>query len=178
MWQQATPGIYTWDQANTYCDDLTLGGYSDWRLPTIKELSTLIDSSHPHPGPAIDTMFFPDTESSWYFSSTTFVGNSIQAWIDGFNSGIVNYGNKSTKYFLRAVRGNKSNNSFIDNGNGTISDTSTGLMWHKATAPGIYTWKQALSYCESLILAGQDDWRLPNKNELQSIVDYSRYNPQ
>jgi hypothetical protein len=67
--------------------------------------------------------------------------------------------------------------AFIDNGNGTITDTGTGLMWQKATAPGTYTWEQALTYCENLILGGHSDWRLPNRNELQSIVDYSRYNP-
>ena len=67
--------------------------------------------------------------------------------------------------------------AFIDNGNGTITDTGTGFMWQKATAPGTYTWEQALTYCENLTLGGYSDWRLPNRNELQSIVDYSRYNP-
>jgi len=65
----------------------------------------------------------------------------------------------------------------IDNGDGTVTDTDTGLMWQKDTALGTYTWEQALSYCESSTLAGYNDWRLPNRNELQSIVDYSRYNP-
>ena len=68
---------------------------------------------------------------------------------------------------------------FIDNGDGTVSDTTTGLMWQKATAPGTYTWQQALAYCENLVLpaGGYSDWRLPDRNELQSLVDYSRYNP-
>jgi hypothetical protein len=69
--------------------------------------------------------------------------------------------------------------AFIDNGNGTITDTGTGLMWQKATAPGTYTWEQALTYCENLTLpaGGYSDWRLPNRNELQTLVDYSRYSP-
>jgi hypothetical protein len=50
-------------------------------------------------------------------------------------------------------------------------------VWQKETAPGTYTWQQALSYCENLILAGYNDWRLPNVNELQSLVDYTRYDP-
>jgi len=66
---------------------------------------------------------------------------------------------------------------FIDNGNGTVTDIGTGLMWQQATAPGTYTWQQALAYCENLTLAGHSDWRLPNRNELQSLVDYGRYNP-
>ena len=50
-------------------------------------------------------------------------------------------------------------------------------MWQQATAPGTYTWQQALAYCENLNLAGHTDWRLPDRTELQSIVDYSRINP-
>jgi hypothetical protein len=50
-------------------------------------------------------------------------------------------------------------------------------MWQQDTAPNAYTWQQALSYCETLTLGGYSDWRLPNRNELQSIVDYSRFNP-
>ncbi|MCX5896270.1 MAG: DUF1566 domain-containing protein, partial [Proteobacteria bacterium] len=89
------------------------------------------------------------------------------------------YGYKSSYYYVRAVRCGQSNNNFIDKGNGTITDTGTGLMWQKATAPGTYTWEQALTYCENLNLpaGGYSDWRLPNRNEMQSIVDYSRYNP-
>lgn len=67
--------------------------------------------------------------------------------------------------------------ALVDNGNGTVTDTATGLMWQKATAPGTYTWEGALSYCQNLNLAGHSDWRLPDRNELQSLVDYTRYNP-
>ena len=66
---------------------------------------------------------------------------------------------------------------FADNGDGTVTDNCTGLVWQKETAPGTYTWPQALRYSEGLELAGHDDWRLPNVRELQSIVDYGRYNP-
>ncbi len=66
---------------------------------------------------------------------------------------------------------------FVNNGDGTVSDTCTGLMWQKDTAPGIHTWCGALTYCENLSFAGHDDWRLPNIRELQSIVDHSRFRP-
>ena len=59
----------------------------------------------------------------------------------------------------------------IDNGDGTVTDTKTGLMWQKVEA-GIKTWEAALSYTKALKLAGHSDWRLPNRNELESIVDY------
>ncbi len=77
---------------------------------------------------------------------------------------------------------------FVDNDDGTVTDTCTGLMWQKDTAdvnddgqidfPGdTLPWCDALSYCENLSFAGHDDWRLPNARELQSIVDYGRSNP-
>ena len=68
--------------------------------------------------------------------------------------------------------------ALVDNGDGTISDTETGLMWQQAET-GAMNWQGALSYCEDLVLptGGYDDWRLPDRNELQSLVDYSRYNP-
>jgi len=68
-------------------------------------------------------------------------------------------------------------NRFVDNQDGTVTDTCTGLMWQKETAPGSYMWQQALQYCESLEFAGHSDWRLPNVRELQSIVDYGRVDP-
>ncbi|MCX5904108.1 MAG: DUF1566 domain-containing protein [Proteobacteria bacterium] len=180
-WQQTTaPGTYTWQQALDYCNSLSLGGKDDWRLPTIKELSTLVDSSIPYTGPTINTTYFPGTAASYYWSSTTYAANTTYAMTVYFNYGYVGNHVKSGSSYVRAVRGGQSNNSFVDNGDGTISDTSTGLMWQKATAPGgTYTWEHALTYCENLTLpaGGYSDWRLPNRNELQSIVDYSRSGP-
>jgi hypothetical protein len=78
-------------------------------------------------------------------------------------------------YFSIYVRGNSYGiNDFVDNGDGTISDESTGLMWQKNDNNIGLFWEDALSYCENLKLAGYSDWRLPNAKELQSIVDYSR----
>jgi len=64
----------------------------------------------------------------------------------------------------------------IDNGDGTVTDTKTGLMWQKVEG-GIKTWKEALAYCDTLVLAGHSYWRLPALNELQSIDDSIRDNP-
>jgi len=157
------------------------GGHNDWRIPTIKELSSIVDSNIPSPGPTIDTNYFPNTPNTvWadYWSSTTYAINPDYAWEVNFN-GLVYDDNKFFNLFVRAVRGEQhgSSDHYADNGNGTVTDTDTGLIWQKETAPGTYTWQQALSYCESLALAGHNDWRLPNRNELQSLVDYSKYDP-
>jgi hypothetical protein len=74
---------------------------------------------------------------------------------------------------------------FTDNGDGTVKDNATGLIWQKCTygktyANGICTglatavyWSTAITNCNTLSLAGKT-WRLPNRNELLSIVDYTR----
>jgi hypothetical protein len=156
------------------------GGHQDWRLPTPKELSTLVDSSIPYPGPTINTSYFPDTVASDYWSSTTGAYNTDYAWyVDFIYGGAHGYGNKSYGNYVRAVCGGQSGafDNLIINGDGTVTDTATGLMWQQNNAPGTYTWEQALTYCENLTLTDKSDWRLPNPNELQSIVDYNRYNP-
>ena len=179
----AGDGYVTWQHALDYVAKLNNENYlehSDWRLPTIKELSTLVDSSIPYPGPTINITYFPGNVTT-YWSSTTSANNTGFAGIVSFNNGAVwGNGDKTNNFlYVRAVRSGQSNNNFVDNNDGTITDTSTGLMWQQATAPGTYTWEQALTYCENLTLpaGGYSDWRLPNRNELQSIVDYSRFSP-
>ena len=78
--------------------------------------------------------------------------------------------------YFRMVRGNTEygKNQLVDNGDGTITDYATGLMWQKADDGKLYDWKQALAYADTLSLAGYSDWYLPNAKELESIVDYSR----
>lgn len=66
---------------------------------------------------------------------------------------------------------------FVDNGNGTVTDNETGLMWQQETALCACTWHGALQYCKDMRLAGFDDWRLPTIQELQSLVDYKRVDP-
>jgi len=62
---------------------------------------------------------------------------------------------------------------FTDNGNSTVTDQATGLIWDQQETSTM-TWEAALAYCEGLSLASQTDWRLPNRNELQSLVDYTK----
>ena len=65
---------------------------------------------------------------------------------------------------------------FVDNGNGTVSDKLTGLMWIKDETAAM-TWRVALDYVKTLNTGGHTDWRLPNVEELRSLVDNSQYNP-
>ncbi|MBI5557052.1 MAG: DUF1566 domain-containing protein [Deltaproteobacteria bacterium] len=169
------------------------GGHDDWRLPSVKELSSLLNASIPMPGPTIDTSYFPDTVSSDYWSSTTSVNYTYNAWRVHFTSGYVASLNKSNSYYARAVRAGQAGalGDLVINGDGTVTDTATGLMWQQCSlgqtwnpatqgCDGTATpvdWQDALEQSENLNMAGYSDWRLPNRNELQSLVDYSRYSP-
>ena len=112
-----------------------LGNYSDLRLPTEKELMSIVDYSVPYPGPTIHTAYFPDSYASYYWSSTTVVGVPYRAWSVGFYYGDV-YGSydKNVNYYVRCVRGGQiPSQSFVDNGNGTVTDNRTGLIWQQVS---------------------------------------------
>jgi hypothetical protein len=105
MWQQAeVESKMDWEAAISYCEGLSLAGYSDWRLPNRKELRSIVD--YTVYGPAIDTVYFPNAVSSNYWSSTTRAGNTGNAWGIYFSYGYgSNGGDKSNAYYVRAVRG-------------------------------------------------------------------------
>ncbi|MDH4161176.1 MAG: DUF1566 domain-containing protein [Nitrospirota bacterium] len=114
MWQQCSAGlsganctagiqaIYSWDDAITYCEGLSLGGFTDWRLPNVRELSSLVDVSRVNQ--SIDPLF-PATQSALYWSSTINAGNTLYAWIVDFNSGRVYYNAVFNTNYIRCVRG-------------------------------------------------------------------------
>ena len=159
------------------------GGYTDWRLPTIKELKTLVDRSRFNP--SISTAYFPNKVPSPYWSSTTNAGFTDSAWLVHFYYSTDGASIKSNIAYVRAVRGGQVSpeERFVVNG-ATVLDTVTCLEWQRATAdvsgdgaPDGMSWQDALAYAEGLSLGGYTDWRLPDINELISIVDYSRFAP-
>jgi hypothetical protein len=120
MWQKQDDGnAYNWYQASgTYdasynpssqdvCGSLNLGDHSDWRLPTKKELMSIVDYGIPYPGPTINATYFPNTKSSGCWSSTTNAYFPDYAWGVDFYLGYVffYYKGRSTYYYVRCVRG-------------------------------------------------------------------------
>lgn len=202
MWTKDMGEKLTFDQAFQLAKKSTLAGYNDWRIPTIKELYSLIQFTGEVKGQKAEK-FFIDTNyfnhplgdkskgereiDAQTWSSTQYVGRTMRNdqtvfgvnFIDGRIKGYPkNDPRKKTpkKMYFRLVRGNSEygKNDFIDNGDTTISDRATGLMWQKPDNGKAMDWEEALKYAETLTLGGYDDWRLPNAKELQTIVDYTR----
>ena len=183
------------------------GGYDDWRLPTMKELYSLIDfrGSDPNPmavsaeSPFIDTEAFEfgygdvdggerviDAQfwSSEAYLATVFDGREAAFGLNLADGRIKGYPSSSEGFrvhesYVYFVRGNPEYgvNAFADNGDGTVIDEATGLMWTRDDSGEGMTWEQALAWTQARNAEGylgHDDWRLPDAKELQSIVDYSR----
>ncbi len=167
-------GTDTEDFINALNDE-NFGGYSDWHLPSNRDLLSIPNYSLI--SPAIKIEWFPDNQSAWYWSSITNKLNNTRAGGVYFHSGREYSCEKDDTGYVLAVRGEQVAPRFVDNGNGTVSDVTNGLMWQQATASDRYTWLYALAYCEGLKLAGYNDWRLPSIRELYSLVDYSHYDP-
>ena len=101
-WQQTVPsGTYTWAGAKTYCAGLNLGG-TGWRLPTAKELQTIVDDSRTNP--SIDTTAFPSTPADVFWSSSPLAGSSSYAWVVFFNVGNSGANDVSGTDYVRCVR--------------------------------------------------------------------------
>jgi len=91
-----------WEDAKSYCLALSLGGQSDWRLPTRKELKTIID--YGKTDPAIYSVF-QNFISNYYWSSTTRASDSSHAWDVGFDDGLDYRADKVHEGCVRCVRG-------------------------------------------------------------------------
>jgi len=197
MWQKIMTQV-TFGQAMAQVAQCTTGGYNDWRMPTLKELFSLIRFSGQCDGDDSVTLFIDGEYFDQPLGDTSVPnGREIdaQTWANlAFNGTIMNqpdvhtswgvnfvdgrvknYPNDQSKY-ARYVRGNTlyAINEFHDNGDGTVSDSATGLMWAKYDSGHGLNWEEALGFCENFHQAGYNDWRLPTIKELNSIVDYNK----
>jgi hypothetical protein len=171
---------YTWEEAREYVQCLNKcahGGFRDWRLPNREELRSIVDYNGDIP--AADKKYFPDVLPEFYWSGDSNNKEPLFAWGVYFAYGCAICYLKSFYYSVRAVRGGYSRDfgnperyNFKDNGDGTVSDLNTGLMWKKDESPNL-NWEEAMKYCQELSLAGHNDWRLPTIKELPTILDLS-----
>ncbi len=201
MWEQSMGAKMTMQEAVKKANRSRLGGHSDWRIPTVTELYSLIqftgrNGRNAHT-PFIDTGYFqqpfgnasrgerPIDAQTW--SATEYGGRTMNNdhsyfgvnFIDGRIKAYPTIDPRSrgaNRLYFRMVRGNPNygDSDLVNAGNGTILDRATGLMWAKDDSHESLDWQAALEYCNDMQLSGHSDWRLPNAKELQSIVDYNR----
>jgi len=160
MWAQDMGQKMTFEQAKIYADSYEIGGYDNWRIPTIKELYSLIQFTGQVEGDTSTENLFIDTNyfvqplgdiskgereiDAQVWSSTVYVGKTMKSdetifgvnFIDGRIKGYPKFNNRTSsenQMYFRLVRGNEDygNNNFIDNENGTITDLATDLTWQQ-----------------------------------------------
>lgn len=103
IWTVKETARLTWNKAAAAVKKLDTARFDDWRLPTVEELFLLADRTKG--SPAIDTSFFPDCKSDWYWSSTPYASSpGVFAWLVGFGFGIASWDGQCYGFFVRAVR--------------------------------------------------------------------------
>jgi len=98
-WTSEYASEVTWQQALAHCEGLSYGGHTDWRLPNKNELASLI-----HYGKYDPASDFPNAGTGWFWSSSSLVGGTDDAWSVGFDYGYVSYGSKYSNVYARCVR--------------------------------------------------------------------------
>lgn len=209
-WQGALDYIASLNSSGGLC------GYTDWRLPNINELESFVHAGESNTATWLNSQGFTNVQSTYYWSSTTYAYNTLRAWgVDMGSRHVFSFYKSTTYYYVWPVRGTTTTPAqlwktgqttsyatgddgdlergvtwpsprFTDNGNGTVTDNLTGLVWLKnADCFGVKTWADALNSANNLadgqcgLTDGSSagDWRLPNRKELRSLIDYSKDNP-
>jgi hypothetical protein len=187
MWQRVLPEIYDgceggnpegslciWENAVDYCENLEYDGYSDWRLPEIEEFETILHFGKD--APFIDETAFPNTPSGNYWTNTEYREPELIAWRINLSDGVtVNFSNKTVKQRVKCVRGDYyiKHGVFVEEEIGediVVTDLTTKLQWTTESLEKM-KWEDALQYCEDLDYGGYIDWRLPNINELKTLLN-------
>jgi hypothetical protein len=197
-WQRMTPkSMQTWRDANDYCEELALGAFDDWRLPSRLELLTLVEyatgteppvsTTKPASAfgePMIDRSTFPDTPPAMFWTASNLVeddsiltsawpGDEV-AWTVDFRTGLV--ARQHVDLLLprtRCVRfqpppgSNTAGGRFVVNG-ASVTEKATGLVWERAMFGG--THQAAVQHCAALVLNGKSGFRLPHVKEAMTIA--------
>ena len=156
-----------------FCESINLDG-GGWRLPTPKEFLTIADADIKTGSYAVSALYFPE------------IGGNIWTSVEGyyfsaFDGSIAKDKEEQPSAPSRryvCVKGDEygQTNTFVSktvNNEEALFDETTNLMWQKGSAQ-VTSWKKAFENCENLEYAGFDDWRLPNKNEFATLLNYSK----
>jgi hypothetical protein len=172
-----------------YCKSLELGGYSDWRMPSMKEGHTI--AHYASARPTIHMKYFKDVDpglpgygdrgKGGMWGGPIAPDHNNSGWhlgfIDGHFMGYPRTGYKTTRCVRADNNGAYFQPDYVDNGDGTVTDKVTDLIWQQATDGKLRDWEGSIQHCEDLVFAGHGDWKLPSNKELSSTVDLLLYKP-
>ncbi len=184
LWWQKTLDLTkrNWNEANDYCAWLAASNYgdrTDWRLPTRQELLSLLSFDAQSAEALIDKFYFPSTPADTFWTGTKHGYNYY--YVDFSGEGM-SYSDPAEK--LHLVRCVSSPWNYVperplvrwlettSGSDPVVEDLLTGLVWARAIAQANLLWKDALSFCASLSWGDRTDWRLPDINELESLITY------
>jgi hypothetical protein len=187
-----SPFLQTLDSTSPVTFRFFFAGRSDWRVPNIRELQTIVDRSRFLP--ALDPIAFPNFDGK-FWSSSSMASDVAFAWYVDFTTGVSAYSFRSGALQLRMVRGGALNaalpsrpsSDYVDQRNGTVLHSPTALQWKRCVegqqwdgntcngSSGFFTALQAAAIRQDF--AGRTDWRLPTEDELLSLVDYTASRP-
>ncbi|HSA34324.1 MAG TPA: DUF1566 domain-containing protein, partial [bacterium] len=183
VWQKATDGTTrSWNDAESYCTGLAGSNYgdrTDWRLPTRQELLSLLAFDAQSVEALIDGFYFPSTPADSFWTGTN----------HGYNYYYVDFSGDGMSYSdapgtLHQVRCVSSPWNYLParpitrwgettaGADTVIEDALTGLVWQMAFDYDERLWADALAHCATLDHAQKNDWRLPDINELESLITY------
>ena len=222
----------SWQAALVYVKCLNANsylGFTDWRLPNVLELVSLVNASQSNPSAWLIAQGFTAVQADSYWSSSSAADDPSSARCVGMDGGDVDENDKSDSGYVWPVLSAQAgsfeylpprtgqtlcydstgamtactgtgqdgdtltgavwrNPRFTDLANGTMQDNLTDLIWSKdASAPGpaactpatTKDWQASHDYVKCLntnSYLGFADWRLPNRIELSSLVDYAQLN--
>ena len=133
-WQQEEPGYMNWGAALDYCNKLDLDDKTDWRLPDIKEINSLVDESRY--SPAIDKTYFPNAYyDRCYWSSTSYISYAEHALSICFNYDGFGYYDKNAVSYVRCVRGGVAASEYEikvkakGSGSGSVKSSPKGISF-------------------------------------------------
>lgn len=166
-----------------------LCGATDWRLPTRREMESLVDFSVPEGGPMVETAWFPNTAAALHWTSTPAEvqgGSKAYRWaVNLYGGGAIWYGGQFGEFAVQLVSNDARmpTRRWLATG-GEVRDESTGLVWRRCAEGQAWTGSgcsgasttfltigDAVEHAQAQALATGQGWRAPNVKELSSLVN-------
>ena len=173
IWEKVSSSdTYIWEEAQNHCDDLNeevFAGIDSWRVPSPQELLTAVDNSTYRP--AMNQNFKKMTIAVW--TSKSYEEKTAYSFSPYY--GGISPTEKTEPLKVLCVSGDemqvsKESDFEVSEDGMTVTDRLTGLVWEKDFHSDM-DWKAMLAYCQSLNTGTETGWRLPNKNEIASLID-------